>query len=247
VLPFYNASFHAVDVLHRDKHVLAVNKPPGVLAQPDHTGDPDVLSRAKRLLGGTDSDPFLGLVHRLDRPASGVMVLARTSEAAAHLSRQFRERTAEKRYLVLVEGRLRGLGTWTDYIAKPGRRPRLVPPEHPDGKRAVLDWQALATADARTLLQIILRTGRPHQIRLQATSRGHPVMGDERYGAEASLGKRALALHHSLLRLDHPAHPRRNTFTSAPPPAWASALTDEMHSAIRRVLDQAHPSAPSSS
>ncbi|PSQ87417.1 MAG: hypothetical protein BRD42_02225, partial [Bacteroidetes bacterium QS_3_64_15] len=131
------------------------------------------------------------------------MVLARTSDAARDLSRQFRERLVEKRYLVLVEGTLSGIGTWTDYIAKPDRQPCLVDPDHSEGKRAVLEWQALASGDDRTLLQVELHTGRPHQIRLQATSRGHPVVGDQRYGATSSLGDRAIALHHAVLRVEH--------------------------------------------
>jgi len=229
-----------VEALHRDDHLLVIDKPPGLLAQPDHTGDPDVVTRGKAHLaedGG--EDPFLGPVHRLDRPASGIMVLARTSTAAKELSRQFRERLVQKRYLVVVEGALRGIGTWTDYIAKPDRQPRLVDPDHPDGKRAVLDWQALARDDDRTLLQVELRTGRSHQIRLQATSRGHPVVGDRRYGAASSLGTRAIALHHAVLRLNHPAQSRRKTFVAEPPDVWSNVLTDDMRAALRRMLAHA--------
>lgn len=229
-----------MEILHHDDHLLVIDKPPGLLAQPDHTGDPDVVTRGKaRLADDRGEDPFLAPVHRLDRPASGIMVLARTSAAAKELSRQFRERLVEKRYLVVVEGTLRGIGTWTDYIAKPDRQPRLVDPDHPDGKRAVLNWQALAREDNRTLLQIELQTGRSHQIRLQATSRGHPVVGDRRYGAASSLGTRAIALHHAVLRLDHPAQSRRETFVAEPPDVWSEVLTDDMRAALRRVLTHA--------
>jgi len=227
-------------LLHRDEHLLVVNKPPGVLSQPDHTGDPDVVSRAKETLAGATSEtPFVGLVHRLDRPASGVMVLARTSEAARDLSRQFRERAVEKRYVVAVEGTLRGIGTWKDFIAKPDRQPRLVDPDHPDGKRAALDWQVLAAGPDRTLLQVTLRTGRPHQIRLQAAGRGHPVVGDRRYDASSALPGRALALHHVLLRVEHPAHPRRETFIAPPPEHWSPILSDPFRDAIEDLLDRA--------
>ncbi len=230
-------------ILHRDEHLLVVNKPPGLLSQPDHTGDPDVVSRGKELLtNATEDPPFLGLVHRLDRPASGVMGLARSSSAARHLSRQFREREVEKRYVVVVEGTLRGIGTWTDYIAKPRRQPRLVDPDHPDGKRAELAWQMLESSAARTLLQVTLHTGRPHQIRLQAASRGHPVAGDDRYGASLSLPDRAIALHHILMRAEHPAHPHRETFVAEPPACWSGVLTDAMDGALHRMLDRAQPS-----
>lgn len=226
-------------VLHRDDHILVVTKPPGLLSQPDHTGDPDVVSRAKDLLREpSGGDPFVGLVHRLDRPASGVMVLARSSEAARALSRQFREREVEKRYLVVVEGALRGLGTWTDYIAKPDRQPRLVDPDHPDGKRAVLDWQVMGSESDRTLLQITLRTGRPHQIRLQAASRGHSVVGDRRYDATTTLPGRAVAVHHVLLRTEHPSHPRRQTFTAPPPEHWAPVLSETFRTAVTGLLDR---------
>jgi RluA family pseudouridine synthase len=229
-----------VEILHHDDHLLVIDKPPGLLAQPDHTGDPDVVTRGKaRLADDRGEDPFLAPVHRLDRPASGIMVLTRTSAAAKELSRQFRERLVEKRYLVVVEGTLRGIGTWTDYIAKPDRQPRLVDPDHPDGKRAALNWQALAREDNRTLLQIELQTGRSHQIRLQATSRGHPVVGDRRYGAASSLGTRAIALHHAVLRLDHPAQSRRETFVAEPPDVWSEVLTDDMRAALRRMLTHA--------
>lgn len=227
-------------ILHWGEHLLVVKKPPGLLAQADHTGDPDVVTLGKeRLAEEEGEDPFLGLVHRLDRPASGVMVLARTTAAARELSRQFRERLVEKRYLVVVEGPLSGIGTWVDYIAKPDRRPRLVDPDHPDGKRAQLRWQALESMGKRTLLQIELLTGRPHQIRLQATSRGHPVVGDERYGASSSLGARAIALHHALLRVDHPARSRRETFVADPPALWDETIPDAMLEAAQRVLSGA--------
>lgn len=231
-----------MDVLSLNEHLLVINKPPGLLSQADHSGDPDVVTRGKEHLAEEAGEPFLGLVHRLDRPASGIMVLARTSEVARELSRQFRERVVEKKYLVLVEGTLRGIGTWIDYIAKPGRQPRLVDPDHSKGKRAELDWQALEASADRTLLQVELQTGRPHQIRLQATSRGHPVVADCRYGAQSEIGGRAIALHHALLRVEHPARPRRETYAAPPPAIWSKAMTDGMHEAIHRMLDRARMS-----
>jgi len=229
-----------VDLKHIDDHLLVVAKPPGLLSQPDHTGDVDVVARGKHELAAAGHDAeFLGLVHRLDRPASGVMALARTSEAARSLSRQFRERTAEKQYLVLVEGRLGGVGTWTDYIAKPDRTPMLVSSDAPNGKRAAAQWQALSVDDDHTLLRVELKTGRPHQIRLQASDRGHPVLGDHRYGASTTVGDRAIALHHALLRVEHPGEPRRATFTAFPPKAWHDHLTPDDRAALERMLAQA--------
>jgi len=231
-----------VTVLHEDDLFLVVNKPAGLLAQPDHTGDPDVLSRVKKHLARTGtSDPFVGLVHRLDRPTSGLMVLARTSAAARHLSRQFRERTVQKRYLAVVEGPLRGIGTWRDYVAKPGRQPKIVTPDHPDGKRAVLEWQALARGRDTTLLQVELRTGRPHQIRLQAAERALPVVGDGRYGASDDGPPGGIALHHAVLRVDHPTEARRATFVAGVPADWSPFLNDDLRAAVERMLTQAQP------
>ena len=205
-----------------DDALFVVNKPAGVLAQADHTGDPDVLTLGTQWLRMSDKDAsFLGLVHRLDRPTSGVMVLARTSDAAALLSQQFRERTVDKTYLAVVEGTRTGIGTWTDTIAKIGRQPQIVAPDHPEGAHAELTWQALAQDDTRTLLQIQLHTGRPHQIRLQASERGHPVAGDRRYGAPSDVERGAIALHHVRIRVEHPDTQRVETFTASLPDFWA--------------------------
>lgn len=134
---------------------------------------------------------------------------------------------------------MRGIGSWSDYIAKTDRTPRLVSPEHPEGKHAALQWQVLASSRESTLLQIDLETGRPHQIRLQGTSRGHPILGDVRYGAEENLDEGAIALHHAVLRVDHPAHRRRETFVASPPDVWRNHTTDEMWTALQRMLDRA--------
>lgn len=228
-------------VLHEDEHLLVVRKPAGTLAQPDRTGDVDVLTLGKRhLREAGEEEPFLGLVHRLDRPTSGVMVLARTSAAARDLSRQFRERTAQKQYVAVVEGSLRGIGSWSDYIVKPDRQPRIVDADHPDGKRAALDWQVLHAGSERTLLLLRLHTGRPHQIRLQAAERGHSVVGDARYGAADSWAH-GIALHHAVLRVEHPARPRMETFTAPIPEAWTSVCSEDMDAALTQFFDRARP------
>ena len=230
-----------MEILVRDEQLLVIDKPSGVLAQPDHSGDPDVLTKAKAIVADREGvkDPFLGLVHRLDRPTSGVMVLARTSSAARRLSKQFRERTAEKTYLALVEGRLRGVGTWMDTIAKPDRQPKRVSPDHPEGKHAELGWQALGRDSGRTLVRCQLRTGRPHQIRLQASARGHPVVGDTRYGAENELSGGAIALHHTILRVEHPERDRVQTFIAPLPNQWDDLLSTSMRETVEKLLDRA--------
>jgi RluA family pseudouridine synthase len=221
------------DILHLDDAVLAVVKPAGCLSQPDVTGDTDIVKLAKAYLRETtgERDPFVGLVHRLDRPASGVMVLARTSDAARELSEQFHDRLAEKRYLAVVEGRMTGLGTCTGFIAKVGREPKIVGPEHPEGKRAVLQWQVVAPADPSrgehaSVVQVQLHTGRSHQIRLQLAAEGHPIVGDFRHGASTELDGRNLALHQTLLRVEHPDTFRMLTFEAPVPNVWRNVLSD---------------------
>ncbi|PEN13977.1 RNA pseudouridine synthase [Longibacter salinarum] len=229
------------DVLYDDEALLVVNKPAGLLSQADHTGDVDLVTAAKRWLRDArdaGSDPFVGLVHRLDRPASGVMVLARTSDAARDLSNQFQDRLVEKRYLAIVEGRMTGMGTCTDYIAKIDREPTLVGPDHPEGKRAILRWQTLAPGDSVSVVQVQLETGRPHQIRLQLSNEGHPILGDFRHGGSRELDGKNLALHQVLLRVEHPDTYRMMTWAVSPPASWNHVLSSDQAAAIRAAVQR---------
>lgn len=228
-----------LDVVHHDDALLVVNKAPGQLAQADRTGDPDVLTLGRRWLAaqaGAAPDGYLGLVHRLDRPASGLMVLARTPAAAKALSRQFRERTVTKRYLALVEGTLTGIGTCADYLQADGRTVRVVAPTDPSAQQAELQWQSLAQADARSLLQVRLRTGRRHQIRVQLAHAGHPLVGDFRYGATQELDGQNLALHAYHLALEHPTTHTGVRWQAAPPSNWAARLHPAHRAAIERLM-----------
>ncbi len=232
-----------MNVLYLDNHLLVVSKPPGLLSQADRTGDADVLSRGKDYLRrerGKAGGVYLGLVHRLDRPASGVMVLARTSKAARRLGRQFREREVGKRYLALVEGVPKGWGTRTDYLVKERPRVRVVSAEHPDAKRAELAWQRLADDGRHSLLMIRPQTGRPHQIRVQMAAQGHPLVGDPRYGARGELDGRTLALHAYHLRIEHPTRREGMAFTTLPPEAWSGsqAWSGRFEEAVRQVLSR---------
>lgn len=222
-------------ILYEDNHLLVVNKPAGLLAQADRTGDPDVLTLGKQYIKRRYNKPgkvFLGLVHRLDRPASGVMVLARTSKAAQRLTDQFKQRTVDKRYLAIVEGHVGEGASWTDHIAKVGERPQLVRPSHPRGKPAVLSFSPVATLDGLSLVSVMLQTGRPHQIRLQFSSRGFPLVGDMRYGSRRRLDGKNLALHCFQLGLTHPTRKEHMHWQAEPPATWPTTFSPAIATAL---------------
>ncbi len=235
-------------ILYMDNHLLVVNKPPGMLVQQDETNDPDLLRLGKRYLKETfkkKGQAFLGLVHRLDRPASGVVVLARTSKAAARLSDQFRKRIPEKEYLALVEGACTGGGTLRHTLAASARSGvRIVPAGDVSGKEARLRWRSLGVRDDLSLLSVRLETGRKHQIRVQFSAEGHPILGDFRYGAVRELDGRNLALHACRLTVAHPITHERMTFCTPPPPAWRTLFAREIAQMLASSDTPAYPAEP---
>jgi 23S rRNA pseudouridine1911/1915/1917 synthase len=213
-----------------------VDKPAGMLAQGDATGDADLVTLAKAYLKARferPGDVFVGLVHRLDRPVSGVVVLARTSKAAARLSAQFAGRDVEKRYLAVVEGRLEGRGERVDWLVKGERGTVHRVPEGTTGaKQAVLRWESLAVEGRRTLVGVELLTGRHHQIRVQLAGLNTPVVGDLRYGAKQPLGDGSgIALHAVRVAIEHPTLRERVVFASRPP--WRGLLDEAIHRVTR--------------
>ena len=227
------------DPLYLDNHLLVVSKPPGLLVQGDATGDADLVTLAKAHLKERFDKPgnvFVGLVHRLDRPTSGVVVLARTSKAASRLSDQFRRRAVGKRYLAVVDGHLSGAGRCEDWLAPSGGGVAVAAPDAPGVKRAALSWQAIAHRAGRTLVDVDLETGRKHQVRVQLAALGTPVVGDFRYGTprEPFADGRGIALHAYALGLEHPTRRERMTFTAPPPAAWAGLFDDEVAEVVGR-------------
>lgn len=210
-------------ILYEDNHLLVINKPAGWLVQADKTGDTDLMRVLKAYLKEKYQKPgevYLGLVHRLDRPVSGVMVWAKTSKAAARLSEQFRTHQTDKRYLALVEGVVQGQGSCQDFLLKEHEKVRVVSSKHPKGLYAKLDWTALAQTKTHTVLGIVLETGRPHQIRIQLGSRRMPIVGDLRYGGQQVLDGRNLALHCHALTLEHPTQRLKMKWEALPPVSW---------------------------
>ena len=194
-------------LLYEDNHLLVLNKPGGVLVQGDASGDVSLLELAKAYLKKTYRKPgnvYLGLVHRLDRVTSGVVVFARTSKAASRLSKAFREKKIQKIYLALVHGiPPEKEGTLKDKLGwnSSQRRAFLTPA----GKEASLYWQRKSSFQKRALLLLKPLTGRKHQIRIQLAARGHPIVGDFKYGSRQRIaGGRAICLHAWRLMLPHP-------------------------------------------
>ena len=195
---------------------LVVCKPPGLLTQAP-PGIDSLEVRIKALLGRRDNKPgnvYLGVPHRIDRPVSGAMVFGISRRAARQLAQQFEDRTVQKLYWACIQGQVvPAAGTWEDFLRKvPGEaRAEVVEPGHPEGRRAVLHYRTLATGPWGSWLEIELETGRTHQVRIQAASRGHPVLGDAQYGSTAAFGPqydderlRAIALHARSLTFQHP-------------------------------------------
>ncbi len=202
-----------LSVLFEDNHCLVVDKPAGLLTQGDATGALSVVDWARAYLKERYAKPgnvFVGLVHRLDQPTSGVVLLARTSKAAARLSAQFREGTVEKVYWAVVEGNCTASsGEWVDVLRKDRERNVVETIEaDDDGKSARVAFRVLGRSPGTTTLELRPSTGRSHQLRVQLATRGWPIVGDRKYGAKQSLnasdGGFRVALHARQLTFKHP-------------------------------------------
>ena len=212
-----------LEVIYIDNHLLVVRKPSGMLAQGDRTGDRSLLEYGKAYVKAAFNKPgdaFLGLVHRLDRPTSGVMVFARTSKAAARLSEQFRARRIGKIYWALVEGKTPREGRMADTLLRAGPSSRVSD----RGQEAVLGFRRLRFERGISWVEVRPKTGRHHQIRVQFAHRGHPVVGDFRYGASIGFPEKSLALHARALTLLHPTRKEEMTFTAAPEVFWPAKV-----------------------
>lgn len=211
-------------ILHEDNHLLAVVKPAGLLVQGDRSGDPTLLEVCKAYLKAKydkQGNVYLGLVHRLDRPVSGVVLLARTSKAASRLSAQFRARSVRKTYLAVVEGAPPALrGTLAHHLADRADaqgRTRCADALFTGSREGRLDYRVLSADPRRSVLLVEPATGRRHQIRAQLAAAGCPVAGDLKYGAPVGLPDRSIALHAWRLQCAHPVGGAPVSFEAPPP------------------------------
>jgi 23S rRNA pseudouridine1911/1915/1917 synthase len=215
----------ALDILFEDNHVVAVNKPAGWPSTHFDGSEETVDRLVKAYLKEKYKKPgnvFLGVVHRLDKPVSGVLAFARTSKAAARLSEQFRERAVEKTYWAVVEGdRLPDAGSLEDHLRKDdaAARVEVVPAGTPGAQLARLLFTVRRRHGGLALVELRPHTGRKHQLRVQLASRGWPIYGDAKYGSRHALGP-AIGLHARSLTFLHPVSKAPTTVTADVPPPW---------------------------
>lgn len=213
----------ALVVLYEDNHVLIVNKPSGILVQGDKTGDLPLVDSAKKYLKAKYKKPgnvFLGVVHRLDRPTSGVLIFARTSKALRRLNEQFKTRKVNKTYWAIVEGKpAQEKGELKHWLVRNTQQNKSYAhkKEVPNSKHAVLEYSVLKQLDRYTLLSIDLHSGRHHQIRAQLAALGHVIKGDLKYGAKRSNSNGSIHLHARTLSLVHPTTKKILQINAAPP------------------------------
>lgn len=210
----------SLNVLYEDNHLIFIEKPVNVPTQADISGDEDVLTMVKAYIKEKYNKPgnvYAGLVHRLDRPVGGVMCVAKTSKAASRVSEQIAGRTSEKIYLAVIEGEMQKTGLLEDYLIKDPKTntTRAQKDERGGAKYAALSYEVLSRKGGISLVKIRLHTGRSHQIRVQFSSRNHPLWGDNRYGHGKPGQQIALWAHE--LSIDHPTTKERLTVTCPPP------------------------------
>lgn len=212
-------------VLYEDNHLLALDKPADWITQGAAPGEPSALDWAKAYLRRRYRKPgnvYLGVVSRLDASSTGVLLLARTSKAAARLAAEFRERRAEKLYWALVEGRVEPAeAEWTDWLWKDddARRMCVGAEPRPGAQAAQLRFRVRAKLAGATWAEIRLLTGRKHQIRVQFAERGHAVLGDRKYGSRRPFPA-GIALHARELAIRHPVRDETLRLTAPAPPSW---------------------------
>jgi 23S rRNA pseudouridine1911/1915/1917 synthase len=199
-----------LQVLYEDNHLIAVNKRPGDIVQGDKTGDEPLSELVKRYIGSKYQKPgavFLGTIHRIDRPVSGVVLFARTSKALERMNEQFRSREVQKTYWAVtqqipnpVEGKL------VHYLVKKESLNKSFASlqETQGSSRCELDYRVLASTERYTLVQVLPLTGRHHQIRVQLSAIGCPIKGDLKYGAKRSNPDGSIHLHARKLEFLHP-------------------------------------------
>lgn len=216
-------SGYQIPILYEDNHIIAVNKPAGVLVQADRTGDKPLIDIIKDHIKIRDNKPggaFLGCVHRLDRPVSGVILFAKTSKMLDRLNRLFKNRDIRKTYWAIVKKRPRHTqGHLAHYLVKnpETNTVKAYDDKVPGGLFSELDYSLLKKGDNYFLLEIMPLTGRPHQIRVQLAAMGCSIRGDKKYGAPKGNSDGSINLHAAKIAFDHPVQRRPMEIEAMPP------------------------------
>lgn len=197
-------------ILYEDNHIIAVNKRPGDIVQGDKTGDAplsDVVKQYIKVKYEKPGDVFLGTVHRLDRPTSGIVLYARTSKALTRLNEMFKEKTLEKTYWAIVQEKpAKTSDRLVNFLIKDEakNKSRALTKEIPGSKKAILNYKLIGSGDNYSYLEVLLETGRHHQIRVQLSTIGCIIKGDLKYGAKRSNPDGSICLHARRLEFIHP-------------------------------------------
>ncbi len=221
--------FTEKDILYEDNHLLAVNKHVGDLVQADTAGDEGLEDEVKRFIARRDNKPgavFLGVVHRIDRPVSGVVLFAKSNKALVRLNEMLRNREIKKLYWAITEELPPSEeGTLRNFIERDGRtnKSHVYASQKGDSKEAVLNYRLAASSTNYRLIEVELITGRHHQIRAQLASVGCPIKGDLKYGAKRSNKEGGISLHSRAVSFVHPVRKEPITITAPVPekdPLW---------------------------
>ena len=206
--------FQKNNIINEDNHIIVVNKPVNIPVQEDSSKDIDLLTLIKNYLKVKYNKPgnvYLGLVHRLDRPVGGIMVFAKTSKAASRLSEEARTNKINKTYYAVVHGKINNKGHLEDYLYKDNKTNTSYVVDKTKGKLAILDYELIEYKDNLSLVKINLITGRSHQIRVQFSSRGYPLVGDQRYNKNP-IKNVSIALFAKRLEFIHPTKKEHLSF-----------------------------------
>ena len=213
----------AVDVLYEDNHIIAVNKKPSQIVQGDKTGDVPLSELVKQFIKEKYDKPgevFLGTVHRIDRPVSGIVLFAKTSKALSRLNELFREKTVQKTYWAVVKNKpAEPEGRLAHYLKKnePTNKSKIVGKDIPGALHSELEYKLLFSSDNYHLLEITPFTGRHHQIRVQLASMNCPIKGDLKYGFNRSNKDASIHLHARKIELIHPVSKEKLVIIAPPP------------------------------
>jgi 23S rRNA pseudouridine1911/1915/1917 synthase len=219
----YTVSNLDLNILYEDNHLIVVNKKASDIVQGDKTGDETLPDKIKCYLKQKYQKPgnvFCGVVHRLDRPTTGVVIFARTSKALERLNKQFREKETNKTYWAIVEkAPTQSQATLTHFLKKNEKQNKSYPSltEQSGSKRAVLHYKTLSKSDHYVLLEVTLETGRHHQIRCQLATIGCAIKGDVKYGAKRPNEDGSICLHARSLYIQHPTTKEYLNFSAEVP------------------------------